>query len=274
MQVTSRESIVSKNPLMEAKDVSAGYGTCGVLKDISVRVEAGERWAVIGRNGAGKSTLIKVLAALLEPSAGTVLLGPKPLREYGARARARAMAYVPQKPEAVIPYSVHDFVMLGRYACMGLFGTPAPADHEAVAQALAFCDVRELGDRMMTTLSGGELQRVLLAGALAQDAPILLLDEPTTFLDPAHERYFFRALQSAREHKELTVVMVTHDVNTALSSCTHVLALLDGRVRYAGDARAFKEQCPRVLDALYGIGFAQYANDDGVVMYGTWEHGP
>jgi ABC-type cobalamin/Fe3+-siderophores transport system ATPase subunit len=161
--------------------------------------------------------------------------------------------------------------MLGRYAVMGLFGVPGDADREAVGLALRLCDVGHLDGRMMTTLSGGELQRVLLAGALAQDAPLLLLDEPTTFLDPAHERLFFRALESAQQHRRLTILMVTHDVNTALTACTHVLALHEGSVRYAGNAEEFRKQCPGILTALYGIPFEQYGSDTGAAnIFGTW----
>ncbi len=260
-----------KRPHLEIENLRVAYNSCRVLDGIGLHIEEGERWAIIGKNGTGKSTLIKTIAALLRPVSGSVRICGRPVLSLRARERARYIAYVPQKPEAVIPYTVHDFVMLGRYSTMGPFGIPGETDRNKVAQALDFCDVRDLCNRMMTTLSGGELQRVMLAGALAQDTPILLLDEPTTFLDPAHERLFFRSLESAHEKRELTIVMVTHDINTALASCTHVLALLNGRVQYAGSAYDFKELCPDVLVTLYGIEFGCYFSESKLTrVYGTW----
>jgi len=243
-----------------------------VLRGVDLCVDTGQRWAVIGRNGVGKSTLIKAMAGLLRPVEGQVLVNGRNVLEYAARRRAHEIAYVPQKPEGIIPYTVQDFVMLGRYSLIGLFGMPGDNDQRAVDRALHSCDVLELRRRMMTTLSGGEVQRVLLAGALAQEAPLLLLDEPTTFLDPAHERLFFKALQSAHGERNLTTVMVTHDINTALASCTHILALLDGRVHFAGEASGFRHLCPEILREVYGISFATYAGGHGrLSVYGTWE---
>ncbi|MBN2037036.1 MAG: ABC transporter ATP-binding protein [Chitinispirillaceae bacterium] len=258
-------------PLLEVAGISAGYGKSEVLLGVDVRIDEDQRWAVLGRNGTGKSTLIRVLAGLLVPARGAVLLRGKPVADYPSRQRACQIAYMQQKAEAVIPYTVYDFVMLGRYARMGLFGIPGDNDRQAVVQALEYCEVRDLGNRMMTTLSGGELQRVLLAGALAQETPLLLLDEPTTFLDPAHERHFLRALESAHTMRELTTVMVTHDINTALTSCTHVLALCDGKVFFSGTARDFDARCPEALETLFGIPFECYAGEKHQGrMYGTW----
>jgi iron complex transport system ATP-binding protein len=258
-------------PLLEVSNLGAGYNGHRVLSHVNLEVKAGERWAVIGRNGTGKSTLIRTIAGLLIPSSGSVQIKDNLVQTYKARERAQQLAYVPQKPEAVIPYSVQDFVMLGRYCTMGLFGLPDRDDLEAVSQAMQLCNVSHLRERLMTTLSGGELQRVLLAGALAQDAPLLLLDEPTTFLDPAHERLFFRALESAQSQRELTIIMVTHDINTALHACTHILALLEGQVNYNGAAALFKNQCPDILKILYGISFESYTGTKGeTLIYGTW----
>jgi iron complex transport system ATP-binding protein len=257
--------------VLEVRDVAAGYDGRTVLAGVSFEVQSGERWAVLGRNGTGKSTLVKAIAALLAPRSGSVNVCGTPVRAYSARDRATRIAYVPQKPEATIPYTVYDFVMLGRFPSMGLFGMPTESDHAVVRQSLDFCDVASLADRMMGTLSGGEMQRVLLAGALAQQTPILLLDEPTTHLDPAHERLFFRALHSARQNRDITIVMVTHDINTALTSCTHVLALLQGRVHYSGTVEGFRGQCPAILGTLFGIEFSCYANPaNAAEVFGTW----
>jgi iron complex transport system ATP-binding protein len=261
--------------LLAIDNLCAGYRGRPVLHGIDLAVDRRQSWAVIGRNGTGKSTLIRTIAGLLVPSGGTVTIHDRPVHRCRARDRARWLAYVPQKPEAEIPFTVDDFVMLGRYARMGLLGGAAEADRHAVSEALAFCDASTLRHRMMTTLSGGELQRVLLAGALAQEAPLLLLDEPTTFLDPAHQRQFFQALHSARQHKALTTIMVTHDINTALCTCSHILALREGSVDFAGSTDEFTQSCPGRLEHIFEVTFNRYtASGNGPEVFGTWEPSP
>jgi iron complex transport system ATP-binding protein len=248
------------------------HGSAAVLCGISLTIQRNERWAIIGRNGTGKSTLIKLIAGLLSQEKGNVRVNGTDVNKYSSKNRAQVMAYVPQKPDGIIPYSVHDFVMLGRYSSMGLLGVPSPKDYEAVREAIDICDIRHIVGRLMSTLSGGELQRVLLAGAVAQQTPLLLLDEPTTFLDPAHERLFFDALSRLHEQRELTIVMVTHDINTAIAQCTHVGALLDGRFMFTGTSREFASRCPVVLDEIFSVRFERYTcSSRKAEAFGTWE---
>jgi iron complex transport system ATP-binding protein len=257
--------------LVEIEQLTTGYSGKPVLRNVDWNVRESQRWAVIGKNGTGKSTLVKVIAGLLRPVRGNVRIGGKEIIRYLSRERAQRIAYVPQKMEASVPYTVHDFVMLGRYSRMGLFGTPGQTDRMAVAEALEMCDVHMLCGRMMNTLSGGEVQRVLLSGALAQETELLLLDEPTTFLDPAHERLFLRALEKAQTTRSITTIMVTHDINAALASCSHILALIDGAAFFAGTLQEFRAQCPEILRTVYGITFAGYSNKNyGKEVYGTW----
>jgi len=255
-------------PLLSIEHLSVGYDRHEILKDVTVTVNPEERWAIIGSNGTGKSTFIKTIAALLKPLSGRISMHGAPIHQLSAPDRASAIAYVPQRIESPIPYSVYDFVLLGRYNHTGLFGLPSAEDREAVITAMEYCDILSLQDRIMTKLSGGETQRVLLAGALAQEAPLLLLDEPTTFLDPAHERLFFHALERAHRKKELTILMVTHDINTALDSSSHICALYKGGIHFQGPVEEFQSQCPAVLEHIYGISFAQYAGTRNI--YGTW----
>ncbi|MBN1306657.1 MAG: ABC transporter ATP-binding protein [Chitinispirillaceae bacterium] len=257
---------------IELREVHAAYDRYEVLAGISLSIEKNSRWAVIGPNGAGKSTLIRIVAGLTKASRGTVLVEGNRIKGYAARNRARILAYMPQKPEGVIPYSVHDFVMLGRYCVMGLLGVPSREDRELVADAMDICDIRHLAMRLMSTLSGGEFQRVLLAGAVAQGAPLLLLDEPTTFLDPAHERQFFEALARLHTRRELTTVIITHDINSALQRCTHIAALRHGRLMFGGTAGEFRTRCPSILRDLFSIDFSAFAGrDGGSTVFGTWE---
>lgn len=261
----------SSDSLIFVDNVKVGYKNNSVLKGVSLSVNVNERWAVIGKNGTGKSTLIKTIASLIEPSSGNVFIQGKDIRKFNARLRARQIAYVPQKPDGVIPYTVYDYIMLGRYSTMDMFAMPTRKDHEIVKESILLCDIVHLSERLMHTLSGGELQRVLLAGAVAQQTPILLLDEPTTYLDPAHERLFFYALSRVHQNQDLTVIMVTHDINTALSSCTHVCGLLDGKVVFSGTVDSFSSECPSILQKLYGIPFLKYSSDESVKsVFGAW----
>ncbi len=259
-------------PIIELRGIEAAYGRETILKGISLSVKPSERWAVIGMNGAGKSTLIKIADGLVRPRRGSVLIDGIDIQKYSARRRAHVMAYVPQKPDGIIPYSVRDFVMLGRYHAMGVLGIPTSGDHKAMREAMDICDVGSLTNRIMGTLSGGELQRVMLAGAVVQQTPVLLLDEPTTFLDPAHERFFFDALTRLHERRPLSILMVTHDINRAMVHCTHIGALRDGRIIFSGPTEEFKKQCPGVLDKVFDVAFKRYiCAEGGIEVFGTWE---
>jgi ABC-type cobalamin/Fe3+-siderophores transport system ATPase subunit len=258
--------------LVTLRNLSARYGRTEIFSGVSLSIERNSRWAVIGPNGAGKSTLVRMIAGLNAPSAGEVIVDGRNIGDYPGGVRARKLAYVPQKPEGVIPYTVHDFVMLGRYSSMGLLGIPSHNDREKVAEAVDVCDVGHLQRRLMNTLSGGELQRVLLAGAVAQETPILLLDEPTTFLDPAHEHQFFAALSRLHRSRELTTIMITHDLNGAMRQCSHVAALKNGGLFHSGTIGEFKAQCPAILDNLFGVPFKRFVVEgEATDAYGSWE---
>ncbi len=261
---------VSKD-IISVQNLHVAYRSNIVLKGVSLSIGKNERWAVLGKNGTGKSTLIKSVASIIKPQSGKVLINGKDIQSYRARSRARQIAYVPQKAEGVIPYTVYDYIMLGRYSAMDLFAVASQKDHSVVREVLDLCNIAHLSDRIMSTLSGGELQRVLLAGAVAQKTPVLLLDEPTTYLDPAHERLFFHALSRVYDHQDLTVMMVTHDINMALSYCSHICGLLDGYVAFCGSSDDFKSKCPTILQQLFGISFQQYlSNENSAVVFGAW----
>lgn len=257
--------------IISVQNVYSAYNRNTVLKEISLTIKINERWAIIGKNGTGKSTLLKTVASIIKPSSGNIFINGKNIFSCNHRERARLLAYVPQKPEGNIPYTVYDFIMLGRYSAMGMFSLPQKNDHDKVMDAATICDVKHLCHRIMGTLSGGELQRVLLAGAVAQQTKILLLDEPTSYLDPAHERFFLNALSRVQEQQDLTIMMVTHDINTALSCCTHICGLIDGKVAFSGTSETFKSKCPDILQELYGLSFTKYFSPENELqVYGAW----
>lgn len=257
--------------IIQIGNLNAAYGRNEALAGITLEIGRNQRWAIVGPNGAGKSTLIKIMAGLIKPSSGTVKLNGRDIRQYSSRKRAHVISYMPQKPDGLIPYTVYDFVMLGRYSLMGLMGVPSKEDREVVAEAIEICDIHHLENRIMSTLSGGELQRALLAGAVAQSAPVLLLDEPTTFLDPSHERLFFDALCRIDRKRELTTVMITHDINSALYQCSHIAALKDGQLLYGGSTGEFKRGCPELLEQIFGTRFMQFnCSELSAEVYGSW----
>ncbi|WP_229686417.1 ABC transporter ATP-binding protein [Longimycelium tulufanense] len=202
--------------------------------DVSVR--AGDWLALVGRNGCGKTTLLRVLAGLQRPRAGEVRLGGDDLRRLSRRSVARRLAVLPQAMPAVPGLTVRQLVRQGRYAVRGPLGMLRAGDDEAVRRALAETGVGAHADTPVDRLSGGERQRVRLALALAQDAPVLLLDEPTTYLDVRHQLEVLDLVTRLRAERGLTVVAVLHDLAQAARFADHVLALRDGRVHADGPA--------------------------------------
>ncbi|HEY0821099.1 MAG TPA: ABC transporter ATP-binding protein [Rhizobacter sp.] len=217
---------------LAAHRLSVQLGRATVLHEVSLTVPAG--WtAIVGPNGAGKSTLLRCLAGLLAPRAGEVLLAGEPLARLGARERAQRIAWLAQQGEATGELTAREVVQLGRLPQLGLFAEPGPRDHAIVARAMADAECEDWAERRLHELSGGERQRVLLARTLAVDAPILLLDEPTTDLDPPHQVALVRLFQ--RLARERTVVSVLHDLSLALQA-DHLVVMRAGRVHAIGPA--------------------------------------
>jgi iron complex transport system ATP-binding protein len=218
------------NGVLAASAVGAAYGPREVLHDVSARFDRG--WtAIVGPNGAGKSTLLRVLAGLLPAAAGEVRLDGRALAALGARERGRRIAWLAQLGDTSGDLTVRETVALGRLPHLGPFGTPGPGDDEAVDAAMAATECSAWQQRPLAELSGGERQRALLARALATGAGVLLLDEPTTHLDPPHQVALARlARRLAATH---TVVTVMHDLPLALAA-DRVLLLDQGRLRADG----------------------------------------
>lgn len=229
--VAARVAAAEVAPLACA-DVSVELGGRDVLRGVTLALQPG--WtAVVGPNGAGKSTLLRCLAGLLPPAAGSVLLAGRELNQWSPRERARQLAWLAQQAEASGELSVRDVVQLGRLPHLGLFGVPGPADRDAVERAMAQTECAAWQHRRLSELSGGERQRVLLARALAVEAPVLLLDEPTTHLDPPHQVALVRLLAQLGRSGANTVVSVLHDLPLALAA-DQLVVLAAGQVRAAG----------------------------------------
>jgi iron complex transport system ATP-binding protein len=215
--------------MLAASDLHARLGGRTVLGGITCSI-APARWvAVLGPNGAGKSTLLRVFAGLLKPSSGSIRWQGQDLHAWPARERAREIAWLAQSPSGLDDLTVSELVMLGRLPHLGWLDAPGASDCEAAERAMQLAECKNLQDRRLAELSGGEHQRALLARALAVDASVLLLDEPSTFLDPPHQAQLARVLRTVVRERGALVVSVLHDLNLALMA-DELLVLDDGKL--------------------------------------------
>jgi len=214
---------------LAADGLRLAYEDRVVVEDLSVAVPDGSFTVVVGPNACGKSTLLRALARTLAPRAGTVLLDGRPITALPSKDVARRLALLPQGPVAPEAITVEDLVSRGRYPYQRLLRQWSPEDARAVAVAMAATGVSDLAARAVNELSGGQRQRVWLAMALAQDTPIILLDEPTTFLDIAHQHEVLDLCADLHDSGR-TLVAVLHDLNQASRYATHLIAMKDGRI--------------------------------------------
>lgn len=234
---------------LRAESLNVTLGGRVVLHDVSLEAKPGEVLALLGPNGAGKSTLLKALAGLL-PYQGRVEIAGVDLASVSPRVRAKRVSYVPQRSLLRSALSVEEVVALGRYVHGGSFGGMSSNDRSAIDHALATAHADVLRDRIFTQLSVGEQQRVLLARALASDAPILLLDEPTAALDVGEGMAVLRLIRTLAEHKH-TLIVVLHDLADARSTTDRALLLKDGRVVEQGSTQDVVSPGP--IRDVYGV---------------------
>jgi iron complex transport system ATP-binding protein len=227
-----------------------------VIDNLSVTIDNNEMWSIIGKNGSGKSTLIRCIARLEQVRRGTVFLDKRDIVEYPPIEMARKCAYVPQATLRIPPnFSVMEYVLMGRYPYCGFPVRYGREDRKITGEALELTDTAQFSHRSMKTLSGGELQRVFIAGAVAQRTGIMLLDEPVSFLDPMHQEMIHATLDRIHREYGTTLITVTHDINTALQRNTHVLALVAGKSIYTGTTEMFLKNAAAWLNDIYGISF-------------------
>lgn len=219
---------------LTAEGLRLGYGDRTVVDGLDLAVPPGRITAIVGANACGKSTLLRSMSRLLTPRAGTVLLDGKAVHRTPAKQLARTLGLLPQSPIAPEGITVADLVGRGRHPHQGLLSRWSAHDDEAVATALDATDTAALADRAVDELSGGQRQRVWIAMALAQETDVLLLDEPTTFLDVSHQIEVLDLLVDLNRSRGTTVVMVLHDLNLAARYADHLVAIAAGRVHAAG----------------------------------------
>jgi iron complex transport system ATP-binding protein len=237
-------------PLLDARGLCASFGARPVLDAVDLAVRPGELWAVLGPNGAGKSTLLRVLLGLHPMAAGTLRVFGRPLPEWSRRALAQKVAWVPQQFEPAFGFTGLELVAMGRSPHLSAFGLPSSADLAAARAALSSLGVSHLADRGAQQMSGGEMRLLVLARALVQAPELLLLDEPTAFLDLRHQVECLRLVRE-RTCAGLGALAVLHDVNLAAAFADQVLLLREGRVVAFGPPSSTLSAA--VLETLYGI---------------------
>lgn len=246
--------------LLNASNLSFSYGDRPALRDVSLSLKAGEILALAGPNGSGKSTLIRTLLGHLAAS-GQITWDGRSIERWRRRDLARFVAYLPQSPTHEPGQTALEVMRLGRAPYWGAFGLESSADEAAVAQVARMLDLDSLLHRTMEQLSGGQRQRVFVARCLVQQPRALLLDEPGTFLDLAHQVELCRLLADLARRENLGVLMASHELNIAAAFADRMILLSDGAV--AADATPDAVLRPEVLEPVYGISIARYQSEAG-----------
>ena len=228
---------MSAHHTLAAENLTLGYGDRTIVAGLDLTIPPGRVTAIVGANGCGKSTVLRALARLLPAQRGRVLLDDRPLTTIASKEIARTLGLLPQSPVAPEGISVADLVGRGRHPHQKLLARWSMRDYEVVAQSLEATGISDLADRPVDELSGGQRQRVWIAMALAQETDILLLDEPTTFLDVAHQIEVLDLLTDLNRDRGTTVAMVLHDINLAARYADHMFAVRAGRIVAAGAPR-------------------------------------
>lgn len=243
--------------MLKLSNVSAGYGKQDVVHDVSFQVENNESLCIIGPNGCGKTTLLKAISSIL-PSKGDIEIDGKSVRSMKHKEISRKIAMMSQTSEVYFSYSVFDTVMMGRYLHIkdGFFGLPSEEDKECVMECIRAVNLENEKDKEITTLSGGQLQRVFLARTLAQQPEIILLDEPTNHLDLKYQIELIEYLREWSRQDGHSVIGVLHDINLAMRLSDNLILMKDGRIRAHGSAQETVTQ--ENLYEVYDVDVAGY----------------
>ena len=239
--------------LIEIKNLSFSIANNKILDDVSLEVFTGDYLSIIGPNGAGKTTLLKCLMRIYPQFQGEIRLAARSLAGYSQKELARQISYVPQSDGRYFPFSVEEFVLMGRYPHLSPFTAIQGNDLAAVRDALKLTNTAHLAQRQLSTLSGGEKQTIFIAAAIAQGSEILLLDEPTTFLDPKHQADIGHILKKLNQEREMTIISVTHDINQAALHSNRVVILKNGKLTFSGKAQEIMDN--QILQSAYDKSF-------------------
>ena len=222
---------------IKTEDLSISYGDLDIVKNLNLNIPKGKITTIIGSNGCGKSTILKTIARILKPKSGAILINGNDIQGLNSKTIAKEMAVLPQSPAAPNGLSVGELVAYGRFPHQSGFGKLMAKDKEKIDWALKIIGMQQYKDRPIETLSGGQRQRVWIAMALAQETEILLLDEPTTYLDLAHQLEILQLLDDLNKTQGQTIVMVIHDLNNAARFADYMVGIKDGNIVCKGTPR-------------------------------------
>lgn len=234
--------------MIALQHIQVSFGNRRILDDINVGIAEGRITAVMGPNGCGKTTLLRCIGGLLEPHSGQVLIDDNPVQDYSARALAQKMAFVRQHAQTDFDFSAFETVLMGRNPYQKRLQNESQADWDIVEQCMRQTNTWHLRFSKPDQMSGGELQRVMIARALAQQTPVLLLDEPVSSLDIAHQLEIMHLLREAREK---TILIVIHDLNLVLQFCDDLLLFHEGHLLYQGPVA--DGLTPENIRTVYGV---------------------
>lgn len=238
-------------PRLFTENVRIGYGEIDIVKNVNLKIPDGKITSIIGPNGCGKSTLLKTMSRILQAKSGAVILDGKEIRKESTKTIAQKMAILPQSPDAPEGLTVAELVSYGRFPYQKGMGKLTPKDREVIEWALEVTGISDYRYRAVDALSGGQRQRVWIAMALAQETDIILLDEPTTYLDLSHQLEVLELLKYLNEEENRTIVMVIHDLNHAARFAHHMVAMKDGVILKEGTAKDV--MTPMVLRSVFNI---------------------
>ncbi|BHH83698.1 ABC transporter ATP-binding protein [Desulforhopalus sp. 52FAK] len=242
---------MSNTIVLASENVDFSYGKTATIKDITVKLEAGKFYGIIGPNGCGKTTFLDLLTGNKKPSSGTVRLFDTPLTRYSKRDLARQLALVPQEYDTGFGFTVEEVVLMGRHPHIPRFASPSNTDWEKVDQAMDAIGISDLRDRYTSTLSGGQKQRTVVARALAQDTPLLLFDEATSSLDIKYTLQIFNLVKKLVEQQNRTVIAVMHNLNLAAAYCDELLIMNNGTIARTGATAS--TLTTEIIEEVFGV---------------------
>lgn len=249
--------------MIEASGVAKAFGRLEVLKDVDWRVGPGEFWGLIGPNGSGKTTLLNLISGVEQPDAGSIMLGGRPLAAYSRKELSRKVAVLQQDGLPPVAFTVREVVEMGRFAHQDWRGKEiegAEAGRRLIDGIMERLDLKELERRPLSVLSGGQRQRVALGKVMAQQPELVLLDEPTTYLDLRYQMQFMEMVADWQREAGLTVVSVMHDLNLAALFCSHLLVMSGGRIVAQGAPEEMLS--PEMVAAVFGVRAHQVSHPD------------
>lgn len=251
--------------LIDTTDVTFSYAAEPVMKQVSVKVGQGDFIGVIGPNGSGKSTLLKLLGGMLPCDSGSVRFKGTDIGEYKRKTLARSIAWVPQEHAMVFPFRVQEIIMMGRHPHLSALTFEGEKDFEITGRAMELTDTTRLQDRRFNEISGGEKQRVMMAGALAQEPELMLLDEPTSSLDLKYQMEILNILNRLNRESGLTLVIAIHDLHLASKFCNRLVLLEEGRVVRDGPPQDVLQK--EILESVYGVQVKLFHDEeDGSIL--------